>query len=83
MRDAWRFFVCDTGGWTWQRISQDGVVVAESHHPLASYDACVRHAASRGYVFVPSQPRLAPSVPAAEPIATTSPGCSYRMPQMS
>lgn len=58
MAVAWRFYVDDRGEWKWQQFGEDRRVLADSRGSYAAYDACVRNATSRGYVYAPSQPRL-------------------------
>ncbi len=61
MIGIWRFFRETEGGWKWQRLSINKVVMAESRVTFAEYAACVEDATQRGYQPQPSQDKLRPT----------------------
>ena len=62
----WRFYTDDNQRWKWQQLSVSREVIAESSTAYKEYEACVADAKSKGYVFHPSQARLAPKPSLAE-----------------
>ena len=62
----WRFYTDDNHRWKWQQLSVSREVITESNTGYKEYEACVADAKSKGYVFHPSQARLAPKAAHAE-----------------
>jgi hypothetical protein len=62
----WRFYTDDNHRWKWQQLSVSREVITESNTAHKEYEACVADAKSKGYVFHPSQARLAPKATNAE-----------------
>ena len=60
MNLIWRFYTDDLRRWKWQQLSVTREVITESHTAYVEYEGCVADAQSKGYVFHPSQVRLAP-----------------------
>jgi hypothetical protein len=60
MNFIWRFYTDDNRRWKWQQLSVTREVITESHTAYGEYEGCVADAKSKGYVFHPSQARLAP-----------------------
>ena len=58
----WRFYTDDNHRWKWQQLSVSREVITESSSAYKEYEGCVADAKSKGYVFHPSQARLAPKV---------------------
>jgi hypothetical protein len=56
----WRFYTDDSQRWKWQQLSVGREVITESDAAYMEYEGCVADAKSKGYVFQPSQARLAP-----------------------
>ena len=54
---VWRFYAKDGSGWTWQQLSTDGTVIAESPTPYSDYAACLAAASNEGYLHEASQGR--------------------------
>jgi hypothetical protein len=57
--DIWRFYVGPDGHWRWQRLSPDRLLISESRSGYAEYEGCLANAKEEGYVFLPSQDKLA------------------------
>ena len=62
----WRFYTDDNQRWKWQQLSVSREVITESNAAYKEYEGCVADAKSKGYVFHPSQARLAPKTALAE-----------------
>ena len=71
MNLIWRFYTDDSQRWKWQQLSVGREVITESDTAYQEYEGCVADAKSKGYVFHPSQARLAPKGARAEPGAAT------------
>ena len=56
----WRFYTDENHRWKWQQLSVSREVITESSSAYKEYEGCVADAKSKGYVFHPSQARLAP-----------------------
>ena len=57
-RIVWRFYLSEESGWSWQRLSTDGTVLAESPSLYSEYAICVAAAANEGYLHEASQDHL-------------------------
>jgi len=62
----WRFYTDDYQRWKWQQLSVSREVITESSTAYKEYEGCVADAKSKGYVFHPSQARLAPKTALVE-----------------
>lgn len=58
MRCSWRFYADPDREWHWQQLGLDGTLLAESPRSYPDYEACVRAAHERGYVFAEAQAGL-------------------------
>lgn len=63
MGAIWRFYVDQDRRWRWQRLSMDRSVLSESRLAYKEYEACLANAQNEGYVFQPSQAKLARANP--------------------
>jgi hypothetical protein len=54
---AWRFYADADQRWRWQRLTVEGVVVAESDAAFDDYDSCLADAKAYGHVYEPAQPK--------------------------
>ena len=72
MNLIWRFYTDDNHCWKWQQLSVSREVITESHAAYGEYEGCVADAKSKGYVFHPSQARLAPKGSHAAAAAATA-----------
>jgi hypothetical protein len=72
MNLIWRFYTDDNRRWKWQQLSVSREVITESHTAYGEYEGCVADAKSKGYVFHPSQVRLAPKGVHPEPDAANN-----------
>lgn len=59
MNSIWRFYVDQDRRWRWQRLATDRGVIAESRMAYKEYEKCLANAQEEGYVFHPSQAKLA------------------------
>jgi hypothetical protein len=59
MNYIWRFYVDQDRRWRWQRLTMDRVVVNESRTAYKEYEGCLVNAQNEGYVFHPSQAKIA------------------------
>jgi len=59
MNLIWRFYTDPDRRWRWQHLAVDRTVIAESQTAYNEYDGCVADAREKGYVFHPSQAKVA------------------------
>ena len=59
MDEIWRFYRDLDYGRRWQRLSADRALRSESRSGHAEYEGCLANAREAGYVFLPSQDKLA------------------------
>jgi hypothetical protein len=59
MNHIWRFYMNQDRRWRWQRFSADRVLIAESRTAYKEYEGCLANAQDEGYVFHPSQAKVA------------------------
>lgn len=57
--EIWRFYRDLDHRWRWQRLSAERLLISESGSGYAEYEGCLANAKEEGYVFLPSQDKLA------------------------
>ena len=57
--EIWRFYRDLDHHWRWQRLSAERLLISESRSGYAEYEGCLANAKEEGYVFLPSQDKLA------------------------
>ena len=60
---VWRFYTDHSHRWKWQCLSVNREVLAESRSAFKDYEECMTDAKDKGYVFQPSQAKLAKGQP--------------------